>query len=94
MMGPFLMAGLTNDTRTIAASPGEIEGLLQEADSSGLASLQLAARAGVEGGEETSQRWLQHSGHAVTLVKAGGASPADLSSAFHLVFVPANNRYA
>ena len=88
------MAGLTNDTRTIAASPGEIEGLLQEADASGLVSLQLAARDEGQEGAETSQRFLQHSGDAVTLVKAGGAPPADLSSTFHLVFVPANNRYA
>ena len=89
MMGPFLMAGLTKDTRTIAASPGEIEGLLQDADSSGLISLQLAANVPQASGP--NGQWVQQSGDGVTLARAG-SSVADLSSTFRLVSVPANDR--
>ncbi|KAK9863230.1 hypothetical protein WJX84_000065 [Apatococcus fuscideae] len=39
-------------------------------------------------------RWVHQSGDAVTLIKAGSSFPADLSSSFHLVSVPANDRDA
>ena len=91
------MAGLTNDTREIAADPDHLEGLLEPAYSTGLMSLQMptSSKAQNESSDKdapSALRWMANDYDLSVTAQANMPDLADLRSIFRLVRLPADFR--
>ena len=77
MVGPLLMAGLTEGSRRLVADPDTVASLLSDVSSESLVEIGI-------GGDASSR--LRHAGRAVHA--AGSATPRSLYDSWHLRRIP------
>ena len=83
MIGPLLMAGLTDGSRQITANASDLAPLVSDARTEGLVSLRLLNPLETPLG--TPQQYLQHSGGTVAALEVGSSNAAKMAATFRML---------